>query len=124
MEKLYITLGVHIDFEVHSKEDGTIKMFFVDHNGYMTFVPHPTQLKVLENGEFEVSPTGDMYILSINKDYDIMVNNNLFYKLTAPQQHVVNGPLSFAAIQLLMQVQEIDVLLASSSCQYLQRRSC
>jgi hypothetical protein len=96
--KMFLTDGVHMMFDRH--EMGAAQMYLVDHDGLVA--PIPAGMRVLRDqdghdGGTLVNPIGNCFFLSGEHNYDILVNDDLFYRLRKQKQHAVSGPISLAA---------------------------
>ncbi len=95
--KMFLADGVHMMFDRH--EMGA-QMYLADHDGLVA--PIPAGMRVLRDrdghdGGTLVNPIGNCFFLSWEHNYDILVNDDLFYRLRKQKQHAVSGPISLAA---------------------------
>ena len=100
-QKLFVTKDVHMGFERHLGCWGLARLYFVDHAGLPVAIPRG--LRVLQDGDgkgggMPITPQGQLFVLSCDGQYDIFVDDDLFYRLRKQAQHAVRGPGSCAAV--------------------------
>jgi hypothetical protein len=97
-KQMYVTPGVHLAFEKHAV--GVARMYFTNHDGLA--VPIPAGVRVVKDGNTDVPPINDSFILSWDHNYLVFVGDDMFYKLRKQKQHCITGPASGAAKQMLV----------------------
>jgi hypothetical protein len=95
---MYVTPGAHLAFEKHAV--GLAMMYFTNHDGLA--VPIPAGVRVVKDGNTDVLPINDSFMLSWDHNYIVFVGDNMFYKLRKQKQHCISGPASGAAKQILV----------------------
>lgn len=95
---MYVTPGVHLAFEMY--DVGLARMYFTNHDGLV--VPIPAGMRVVKDGNTDVPPINDSFMMSWDHNYAVFVGDDMFYKLRKQKQHCISGPVSGAAKQMLV----------------------
>jgi hypothetical protein len=95
---MYVSPGAHLAFEKHAA--GLARMYFTNHDGLA--VPLPAGVRVVKDGNTDVPPINDSFMLSWDHNYVVFVGGDMFYKLRKQKQHCISGPASGAAMQMLV----------------------
>jgi hypothetical protein len=106
--KMFLTEGVHMMFDRH--EMGTARMYLADHDGLVA--PIPAGMLVLRDGGAVVNPIGNCFFLSWEHNYDILVGDELFYRLRKQKQHTVRQGCTQPPVSLVFHGSTVEPCIA------------